>query len=138
MRLNVIRSETSLTHLALIGRLDVQGVGEIQLEFLHQTTSLPKRTIVDLSAVTYIASLGISMLVSAAKELERHGAGMVLLNPAPLVRKALETTSLEHVIPIVTECKARCASGSGKRKCKRQCRSAIVGHCKHSATLACS
>ncbi len=102
MRLKIIRSEESLTHIALIGRLDVQGVGEVQFEFLHQTTSLPRRTMVDLSEVTYVASLGISMLVSAAKELERHGARMVLLNPSPLVRKALETTSLEHVIPIVT------------------------------------
>ena len=102
MRLEVVRSEESLTHVALVGRLDVQGVSDVQFEFLHQTTSLPKRTMVDLSAVTYVASLGISMLVSAAKELERHGAGMVLLNPSPLVKKALETTSLDHVIPIVT------------------------------------
>ena len=30
MRLKVIRSEDSLTHVALVGRLDVQGVSEVQ------------------------------------------------------------------------------------------------------------
>lgn len=102
MRLKILREDRSFVHVALVGRLDIQGVNEIQLEFLHQTTSLPRNAMVDLSELTYIASLGISMLVSAAKKLERNGARMVLLQPAPLVRKALETSSLQEVIPIAT------------------------------------
>jgi anti-anti-sigma factor len=102
MRLKILRENDAFTHVALVGRLDIQGVNEIQLEFLHQTTSRPKNAMVDLADLTYIASLGISMLVSAAKKLERGGARMVLLNPSPLVRKALETSSLQEVIPIAT------------------------------------
>jgi anti-anti-sigma factor len=102
MRLTILRADDTLTHIALHGRLDVQGVNDIQHEFLQQTTWLPKSTLVDLADVSYIASLGISMLVSAAKTIERRGARMVLLHPTPLVRKTLETSSLHDIIPIAT------------------------------------
>jgi len=103
MRLKIIRADDSITHVAIHGRLDVQGVNDIQYEFLHQMTSLPKAGLVDLSHMTYMGSLGIGMLVSAAKYLQRHGAKMVLLSPSVMVRKALETSGLHHVIPIADE-----------------------------------
>lgn len=103
MQLKIIRADDSITHVAILGRLDVEGVNDIQYEFHHQTTSQPKATIVDLSRMTYIASLGIGMLVSTAKYLDRHGAKMVLLGPSELVRKTLEAAGLDHLIPIANE-----------------------------------
>jgi anti-anti-sigma factor len=100
MRLKTIRSDESITHVVIVGRLDVEGVNKIQYDFLHQTTSLPKPTLVDLSQVPYIASLGIGMLVSAAKSIERQGARMVLLSPQALVLKTLETAGLHEVVAI--------------------------------------
>ena len=103
MRLKVIRADDTLNHIALAGRLDIDGVKDIQYEFLHTTTVGVTATIVDLSQVTYIASLGMGMLVSAAKHVERSGARMVLLNPSPFVRKALELMTLGRVIPIADD-----------------------------------
>ena len=102
MRLKTLRDDDSIRYIALHGRLDVHGVNEIQHEFFQQTTWVPKRTMVDLAEVSYMASLGISMLVSAAKALERDGVKMVLLNPTPMVRKTIETSCLHGVIPIAT------------------------------------
>ena len=39
MQLNVIRADDSITHLALLGRLDIQGVNQIQEQFVFNTTS---------------------------------------------------------------------------------------------------
>lgn len=103
MHLKTISADDSISHVALIGRLDVKGVTDIQYEFLQETTVLPKPTLVDLSRVTYMASFGISMLVSAAKHLQRNGAKMVLLCPSSLVRSALETSGLHDVIPITDD-----------------------------------
>ena len=103
MRLEIIRSDDTITHVAIHGRLDVQGVNDLQYEFLSQTTMLPKSTVVDLSKVSFIGSLGIGMLVSAAKHLERKGAKMVLLGPSALVRHAIEASGLHNVIPIASE-----------------------------------
>ena len=103
MRLETIPAEDTLHHVALVGRLDIKGVNDIQYEFQQATTVLPKPTVVDLSKVTYIASLGLGMLVSAAKHLQRRGVKMVLLNPTPLVRKTIETSCLNHVLPIADD-----------------------------------
>ena len=103
MRMKVVRADDSLTQIALVGRLDVQGVNEIQYEFNHQTTVLPKPTIVDLSRVTYIASLGLSMLVSTAKYLERHGVKMVLLAPSKTVRETYDMSGLHGLIPVADQ-----------------------------------
>ena len=101
MQLNVIRADESITHLAMLGRLDIQGVNEIQDRFVFQTVTRHKATLVDLSEVTFIASLGMGMLIGAAKTLQRHGVRMVLIAPRELVLHALETAGIDRVIPIV-------------------------------------
>ena len=103
MQMKIIRTDDSIQHVALVGRLDVRGVNAVQYEFLQQTSLIPRSTLVDLSKVSYIASLGIGMLVSAAKALERRGGKMVLIGPSDLVRETLETSSLHSLIPIADE-----------------------------------
>ena len=75
----------------------------IQDQFVIQTTVRRKDTLVDVSQVTFIASLGMGMLVNAAKGLQRQGAKMVLLGPSTLVRHALEAAGINQVIPIANE-----------------------------------
>lgn len=103
MQLRVIRADDSVKHLALAGRLDLKGVNDIQYEFVHEATMLPRDTLVDLSRVTFIASIGIGMLVSVAKALEQQGAAMVLLKPTVLVRQTIEMSSLHDLIPIADD-----------------------------------
>jgi len=100
MELTVIRADDSITHVAMLGRLDVQGVNLIQSRFVFNITSRRRAALVDVSAVTFIASLGMGMLVGAAKALQRQGAKMVLLAPTSMVRQALEAAGINHVIPI--------------------------------------
>jgi anti-sigma B factor antagonist len=103
MRLNVLCADDHLTHVELHGRLDIAGVNEIQDQFVYQTAGRRRSTLVDLSHVTFIASLGMGLLVSAAKALQRSGAKMVLVRPPDLVRKALEAAGIHFVIPIAEE-----------------------------------
>jgi len=102
MRLKTIRADDTIKHIALHGRLDIKGVTDIQYDFMQETTVGPRPTVVDISKVTFISSLGIGMLVSAAKHMEKRGARMVLLNPTELVRSTLETSYLNELIPIVS------------------------------------
>jgi anti-anti-sigma factor len=101
--MKTVRADDTITHVALIGRLNVHGVNQIQYDFNHMMTLLPKPTIVDISEVSYIASLGLSMLVSTAKYLERHGVKMVLLAPSATVRETFEASCLHDLIPIANE-----------------------------------
>ena len=87
--------------VALIGRLDIAGVGKVETKFVAATATQRRPVIVDLSGVTFIGSLGIGMIVSAAHALKRHGAGMVLLDPQPFIERVFEVVHVEEAIPVV-------------------------------------
>ena len=63
----------------------------------------PKQSVViDMSGVTFIASIGIRHLVTATKALNRRGGKLVLVSPSELVRDVLETSGVTDLMPIVT------------------------------------
>lgn len=97
---SLIESTEESTRVALSGRLDIAGVDAVGLRFTSLTSGKRKPTIVDLSRLEFIASIGIGMIVREAKALSLHGARMVLLEPSELVAKALRATSIDAVIPI--------------------------------------
>jgi anti-anti-sigma factor len=99
----LIESSEKVTHVALCGRLDTEGVGAVELAFASHTAARRRPTIVDLSGVDYLASLGMGMLVRTARSLSSHSAGMVLLNPQGPVERALRAAQIDSVVPIVYE-----------------------------------
>jgi len=103
MRLKVIRADDTLKHIALNGRLDIRGVTDIQYEFMQETTVGALPTVVDISKVTFLSSLGIGMFVSVAKHLESRGVRLVLLNPSEQVRKTLEISYLHELVAIASD-----------------------------------
>jgi len=80
--------------VALDGRLDLEGTGEIDLQFTSRTVAQRKPTVIDLAGVVFLASIGMRMLATAAKSLNRYGHPCVLLNPRENVRDALEMAGL--------------------------------------------
>ena len=92
--------EQDLTYLALDGRLDLEGTGEIDLVFTSQTVAQRKPAVIDLGGVIFLASIGMRLLVTTAKGLSRFGHRCVLLNPRENVRAALDTAGLGHILLI--------------------------------------
>jgi anti-sigma B factor antagonist len=99
MKLTVIAMENGITRVSLSGRLDVQSAIEIDDEFT-KIAKESKNLVVDLSDVTFIASLGIRTLVVGAKATANNGGKMVLLNPQPNVEQVLRTSHVDTVMPI--------------------------------------
>jgi anti-anti-sigma factor len=102
VNLHVIERSDALTHIALEGDLDIAGVNAVQDPVYFNLTSRKKPAIVDMSAVKFIGSLGIGMLVRVAQSLRRQGFPMVLVNPCGMVDQALRLTNIHLVIPIAT------------------------------------
>ncbi len=100
MEMKVIREDEELTHVRLSGRVDLEGIGDLDLEFTRHIVTRRKPALVDISDVDYIASIGLRMLVTAAKALNKFGARMVLLNPHPDVEDVLRTAGFDKVMPI--------------------------------------
>ncbi len=103
MELKVIQAEGPYTHVALSGRLDIDGVKAVELEFTSVVGGKNQSAIVDITEVSFIASLGMRMLLSAAKNLRARNCKVVLYNPQPVVQEALETAGFSTVMPIVSD-----------------------------------
>ena len=95
-----VESSDNVSHVALSGRLDIEGVGKIELPLTLATVSQRKPVILDMSGVDFLGSLGIGLLVRCAVSLQRTGARVALFGCQPLVKKSLETTKVNAVLPI--------------------------------------
>ena len=101
MQIQILRSDDAVTHVALSGRLDVDGVQEVSDQFVFATAPRGIATVVDLSQVAFVASLGISMLISVAHALRPRGARMVLCGANQMVHKTLAAAGIPRLMPIV-------------------------------------
>lgn len=88
--------------VTLTGRLDIQGAAKIDLAF-NAVIGSKRGVVVDMSEVTFLASIGIRVLVLGAKQLQRRGGNLVVLSPHPHVEKVLEMTGITDLLPIVRD-----------------------------------
>jgi anti-anti-sigma factor len=93
------RSET-LTEIELSGKLDTAAVDRIETRFNAFVVAPGKSAVIDLSEVTLITSMGIRMLVTAARSLAARGRKLVLLGPRGVVDDALRAADLYAVMPM--------------------------------------
>lgn len=100
MELTVKQLESGRKCVQLSGRLDLKGTQEIDPSFTQSTGGSGKSVIVDLSEVTYIASIGIRMFLSNIKQMKAAGTKMVLLNPQKMVEEVFRLAGVDAIIPI--------------------------------------
>ncbi len=86
--------------VALAGRLDTAGVDVVETRFGAAIVPNGKDTIVDLSEVTFLASMGIRMLISTTRALSRKGGKLVMYGAVPGVKDVIETAALTEIIPL--------------------------------------
>jgi len=103
MEFKIIRSDDQVTHVALAGKFDLAGVQQIEMKFTAAVASRGKPAVVDLSETTYLASLGLRVLLVTARALAGKGQKMVLLNPSPEVLQVLQLGKINLIIPIETD-----------------------------------
>ena len=100
MELKAIDTGDVYTHIALSGKLDIMGVGEIENKFIGYTASRKKNAVVDISGVTFMGSMALRLFLSAARSLSLEKKSLILLNPQPLVKEVLETSGIEDMVVI--------------------------------------
>jgi anti-anti-sigma factor len=99
----IIHERDDISHVALVGRLDATAVEELEQSFLQATTTRGLPTVVDMSGVTFMSSLGIGFLFANTKKLKKAGCKLVLLNPQGMVETVLKTSKMDKVMPLVYE-----------------------------------
>jgi anti-anti-sigma factor len=109
MEIKHIEHADDVTRVALKGRLDTLGVDAIEARFNAALVPRGKHSIVDLSEVEFLSSLGVRMLLTAAKALKRKGARLVLVGARPLVGEALRHSAIDQLIPVAADSSAAAA-----------------------------
>jgi anti-sigma B factor antagonist len=97
----LLAEEEDLVNVSVTGRLDTVGTGRIDTQFTAMVAPRGKHALVDISGVTFLASMGIRLLVGVARTLARHQKQIVLYAPQPLVRESIENTGLKDMLQMV-------------------------------------
>jgi len=100
MDLKVITDADTYTHIALSGKLDIVGVGEIEDQFIAHTAGRKKNALVDISGLTHTGSMGLRLFLRASRSLSEEKKSLILLNPQPMVNDVLEESGIRRVIDV--------------------------------------
>jgi len=93
---------SGVTKAVLDGRLDTASVNIVETRFIAGIVPKQKPAVVDLSQVSFIASLGIRMLLSTARALSGNGAKFAMFGATPGVLEVFEATALSEIIPVAS------------------------------------
>jgi len=103
MELKIIELDDTCTHAGLVGRLDVIGALEMDNKLSDLIVGRKKNTVLDLSDVSFLGSVGIRLFVEIAKALGREGCKLILANPRPMVKEVLDASAIGTHIPIESD-----------------------------------
>ena len=112
MQIDVTELGPEVNRVALKGRLDAATTGTAELQFTALVAAAGRDALIDLTEVPFVASLGIRMLLSSARVLQRKGRRMVIFGASEAVMDVFETVALGTIIPLAPdEAKARALVG---------------------------
>lgn len=100
-KLKSIEEAETHTTLALEGSLDMAGSWQIEGELIDYISVAMRHVLIDMSAVDFLGSMGIRVLVRSASALQREHKKLVLFAAQPPVEKTLAVTGFTSAIPLV-------------------------------------
>ena len=100
---------------SLSGELDLASVPEVEARLLEieARERPPQHLVIDLRAVRFIDSTGLSLLVNAHKRARLAGRRLTVVSGTGPPRRILETTGLDRRLEIVEEEPGEGPSDSG-------------------------
>ena len=80
------------------GPMEMQTIKAFQNKISEMESSIHKDMILDMDAVDYIDSTGISVLIMINKQLAEKGKSLTIRNPSQRVKNLLELSSLSDLL----------------------------------------
>jgi anti-sigma B factor antagonist len=99
MPIEVQRTSADVAKVVLSGRLDFASAQAIDGP-LNELAASSQAMVIDLSAVEFIASLGLRTLIKCAKVINRNQGRLALLSPRPIVAEIIRISGIEDIIPV--------------------------------------
>jgi anti-sigma B factor antagonist len=91
--------EGGITKVVLSGRIDIAGAAQIDMP-MSIVGGSKRNVVIDLSAVEFIASLGLRSIVLGGKAILSKKGKVVLLSPTPAVEEVITTSGIDQLFKI--------------------------------------
>lgn len=93
-----------LRQITISGRLDMEGTDAVSARLMELIEAPKKGVVVDISAVRFLASVGIGVLVASAKAVQQRGGKLaIVVAPGSSVSMSLDATGVSELIPVFTD-----------------------------------
>jgi anti-sigma B factor antagonist len=100
MDLQIVQQPDPALHVVTLrGRLDTAGVDAIETRFAAITSAGGRHALIDLAGVEVLTSMGIRMLLSAARSMSARHTRLVLFGARDLVRDVLDIAAIDSLVP---------------------------------------
>jgi len=99
-KLKLVEAAEAFTIVAVGGRLDPAGVGAIESKLTRHTVGRGKPSVIDLSEVEFIGSIGIGMLIGIGKAMRGQGLGVAVV-AAATIKEILDMLTIGSLFPVV-------------------------------------
>jgi anti-anti-sigma factor len=86
--------------IKVAGEVDFGNVARLREALLDGAGdgSVPARVVLDLGAVTFLDSMGLSVLIQGKRHIEDAGGEMSMEDPSPRVRRVFELAGVEEYL----------------------------------------
>jgi anti-sigma B factor antagonist len=98
-----VRVESDRCEIILSGELDLSTAPLLRHRMAEVTGELETELLLDIRALTFIDSTGLSLIVSEHKKLKAQGTELVLVSPSRMARRLFELSGLDSVLSIRSE-----------------------------------
>jgi anti-sigma B factor antagonist len=98
MQMTVTEMADSAVELSLSGRLDTAGVDAVETRFNAAAIAADRHALVNMADVEFVSSMGVRMLLTAAKALKARHRRFMMVVPPGSVREMLETAAIDTLI----------------------------------------
>jgi len=95
--------DDGLATVAVRGEVDVYTAPRLREQLYGVVADNVPRVVLDLSAMTFIDSTGLGVIVGTLKRLREAGGDLVIRSPTRSTRKVLEITGLTRILEIVDD-----------------------------------
>jgi anti-sigma B factor antagonist len=87
--------------VVLQGRLDTVGVDRVESQVTAAVAGAPRDAALDLGSVSFLASMGVRLIIALARAQKARGRKLVLFGAQPAVRATLDMVALDKIIPLL-------------------------------------
>jgi anti-sigma B factor antagonist len=95
-----IKTENDVTIAFMVPRFDAYTANDIETQLRDLIAKGAKKLICDFSQTEYVASAGLRVLLSSAKNLQKSGGQIMMVCMKPFVREVFEISGFNQIFKI--------------------------------------